>query len=146
MGSRHSKPVTPRRRYAGLLAGSMGAVALVAMAAWAVVSLLTPTPARPVSQAAAQGTPINQDGRIIAVTDSSVTAMGADGVARTFVVTPDTTAVTATGGGGTAASSFAVNDEVSIVGEVRNGTAVATALAAHAVTNLNGPPMDYPAA
>jgi hypothetical protein len=31
---------------------------------------------------------------------------------------------------------------VSIVGIVRNGTAVATAVAAQQVSNLNGPPMD----
>jgi hypothetical protein len=35
-----------------------------------------------------------------------------------------------------------VNDEVAIVGVVRDGTAVATAVAEKQVSNLDGPPMD----
>lgn len=60
-----------------------------------------------------------------------------DGFARTYLIDAQTNAITHDG-----SSTFAVNDEVAIVGVVRDGTAVATAVADKAVTNLNGPPMD----
>jgi hypothetical protein len=62
---------------------------------------------------------------------------------RATVFNAETNALTVHGSliGG-AGTSFAVNDEVSIVGVVRNGTAVATAVAEKQVSNLNGPPMD----
>jgi hypothetical protein len=138
-------------RFARLVGAGAALFGVAGMAAWAVVSLLTPTPAGRTSHATAvvqpHATAVDQLGRIVAVSDSSVTALGADGVLRTFVMTPDTTTVTRQGGhSGAAASTFAVNDQVSIVGEVRNGTAVATAVAEQSVANLDGPPMDYPAA
>ena len=79
----------------------------------------------------------------MAVSPTSVTAQSIDGFARTYVINSETNAITASGSliGGTGAS-FAVNDEVSIVGIVRDGTAVATAVADKQVSNLNGPPMD----
>lgn len=80
---------------------------------------------------------------MVAVTDDSLTAQSADGSARTYALTPQTTSVTAAGGGvGPDGAAFEINDEVSIVGEVRDGSAVATAVASQAVSNLNGPPMD----
>lgn len=87
--------------------------------------------------------PISQEGRLISVTPTSVTAQGVDGVARTYLVNADTNAITAAGSRvGDTAGAFTVNDEVAIVGVVRDGTAVATAVAHRAVTALNGPPMD----
>jgi len=93
--------------------------------------------------AAAPQQPVSQEGRLVAVTPTSVTAESMDGFARTYVITPETNAITAAGSAvGGAATSFAVDDEVSIVGVVRDGKAVATAVAHKQVSNLNGPPMD----
>jgi hypothetical protein len=87
--------------------------------------------------------PISQEGRLIDVTPTSVTAQGNDGVARTYVVNADTNAITVAGSRvGDTVGAFTVNDEVAIVGVVRDGTAVATAVAHRDVTALNGPPMD----
>ena len=92
---------------------------------------------------AAQQQPVSQVGRLVAVTPTTVTAESVDGFARTYVITPETNAITAAGSAvGGAATSFAVDDQVSIVGVVRDGTAVATAVAHQQVSNLNGPPMD----
>jgi hypothetical protein len=86
---------------------------------------------------------ISQEGRLIDVTPTSVTAQGVDGVARTYLVNADTNAITVAGSRvGDTAGAFTVNDEVAIVGVVRDGTAVATAVAHREVTALNGPPMD----
>jgi hypothetical protein len=86
---------------------------------------------------------ISQEGRLIDVTPTSVTAQGVDGVARTYLVNADTNAITVAGSRvGDTADAFTVNDEVAIVGVVRDGTAVATAVAHREVTALNGPPMD----
>ena len=86
---------------------------------------------------------VREQGRLVAVTPTSVTALGADGVARTYVVDSNTNAITVAGSQvGNTAGTFAVNDEVAIVGEVRDGTAVATAVAHRDVSALNGPPMD----
>lgn len=85
----------------------------------------------------------SQDGRLVAVTSTSVTAESVDGVARTYVINSETNAITAGGSMiGGAATSFAVDDEVSIVGIVQGGTPIATAVADKQVSNLNGPPMD----
>ena len=123
------------------------AVAFVAVVAALAVHVVdgSPTAARqgsPMVQAAQQQ-PLSQVGRLVAVTPTTVTAESVDGFARTYVITPETNAITAAGSAvGGAATSFAVDDEVSIVGIVRDGTAVATAVAHQQVSNLNGPPMD----
>ena len=102
------------------------------------------------SSVAAAGTvavrpqPVSQEGRLVAVSPTSVPALGAAGVGRTYEGTAGTTSVTPNGGGvGATQLPFAVNDEVSIVGEVRGGTAVATAVASRAVSVGAGPPMDF---
>jgi len=93
--------------------------------------------------AAAPQQPVSQEGRLVSVTPTSVTAESVDGFARTYAITPETNAITTAGSAvGGAATSFAVDDEVSIVGIVRDGKAVATAVAHKQVSNLNGPPMD----
>ncbi len=72
-----------------------------------------------------------------------MTAQSVDGFARTYVINAETNAITERGSlNGGAGKSFAVNDEVSIVGVVRDGTPVATAVANKQVSDLNGPPMD----
>lgn len=105
----------------------------------------TAAPAQQVQNAAVPHLeqPISQEGRLIDVTPTSVTAQGTDGVARTYLVNGDTNAITAAGSRvGDTAGAFTVNDEVAIVGVVRDGTALATAVAHREVTALNGPPMD----
>ncbi|TPG35785.1 hypothetical protein EAH80_06935 [Mycobacterium hodleri] len=102
------------------------------------------TAVRDVTQTApAVQQPVSQQGKIVAVSPTSVTAQSVDGFARTYVINSETNAITESGSlaGGTGAS-FAVNDEVSIVGIVRDGTAIATAVADKQVSNLDGPPMD----
>jgi hypothetical protein len=141
MGSRHRSRADRERRLVRLLIGGAMVVLGVAVASLGIVHLVggaSPEPVRVV-----QTQPLTQDGRIVAVTDTSVTAVGPDGVAQTYVVTPETTSLTPQGGqGGAANQAFAVNDEVLIVGEFRNGTAIATAVAARGVSDMNGPPMD----
>jgi hypothetical protein len=119
--------------------GAAGALLAASPAAVGVLLLSSPSGA-PVGFES-HPKPVAQEGRVVAVSADSLTAQSADGSARTYVVTPQTASVTAQGGGvGTAA--FAINDEVSIVGVLRDGTAVATTVADRDVSNLNGPPMD----
>ncbi|CDQ42531.1 MULTISPECIES: hypothetical protein [Mycolicibacterium] len=88
--------------------------------------------------------PVIQEGRLIAVSPTSLTAMGSDGVARTFRVDDQTHGITAHGSQvGQTAAAFAVNDEVSIVGVARGDEKIATTVVHREATNLNGPPMDY---
>lgn len=94
--------------------------------------------------AAAQPLPISQEGTLVAVSADSVTARGADGWDRTYVINADTAAITGAGSqAGSASSAFAVNDEVAIVGVMVDGIPVATTVAARTVSTLDGPPMDY---
>ena len=123
------------------------AVAFVAIVAALAVQLVDggPTAAREGARVATADPqqPVSQVGKLVSVTPTSVTAESVDGFARTYVITPETNAITAAGSAvGAAATSFAVDDEVSIVGVLRDGTAVATAVAHQQVSNLNGPPMD----
>ncbi|MDX1890364.1 hypothetical protein [Mycolicibacterium sp. 050158] len=132
---------------ANVVAASLSlAVVLAAVVAATVVHVIEgqPSPAR---QAAATAPtlqqPVSQEGWIVAVTPTSVTARSVDGFARTYVINSDTNAITTSGSFvGGAGTTFEVNDEVSIVGVVRDGTAVATAVAEKRVSNLDGPPMD----
>ncbi|HYO03608.1 MAG TPA: hypothetical protein VET27_17755 [Mycobacterium sp.] len=126
-------------------------VAAFAVAFAAIVAVLAvhavgsrATVAREVTPSApAVQQPVSQQGKLVAVSPTSVTAQSVDGYARTYVVNSETNAITERGSliGG-AGTSFAVNDEVSIVGMVRDGVAVATAVADKQVSDLNGPPMD----
>lgn len=138
MGSRHRMRNHPQTRTRTLTA----AAAALAAGPAVVGVLLLSAPSGPAVGGEVQAKPVSQQGRVVAVTDDSLTAQSADGSARTYALTPQTTSVTAGGGVGREAVPFAVNDEVSIVGEVRDGAIVATAVAAHAVSNLDGPPMD----
>ncbi|KAA0092695.1 hypothetical protein CIW49_28255 [Mycolicibacterium sp. P1-18] len=146
MAPRHLKK-NRRSTLANSLVVASIAVAFVAVVAALAVHVLdaSPTASRQGSQVAqaAQQQPVSQVGRLVAVTPTTVTAESVDGFARTYVITPETNAITAAGSAvGGAATSFAVDDQVSIVGVVRDGTAVATAVAHQQVSNLNGPPMD----
>lgn len=146
MASRHVKQNRGWSRANVLVAVASFVVAFAAITAAVAVHVIdgTPTAAREYTHAAPIGQqPVSQEGRLVAVTPTSVTAESADGFARTYVINSDTNAITADGSMiGGAATSFAVDDQVSIVGIVQGGTAVATAVAQMQVSNLNGPPMD----
>lgn len=139
MGSRHRKRNS--RSTNGRAVGV--AAAMLASAPAAVGVLLLSAPTGPPVAGASHPKPVTQQGRVVAVSQDSLTAQSADGSARTYALTPQTTSITPDGGAmGAAALPFGVDDEVSIVGEMRDGAAVATAVAASAVANLDGPPMD----
>lgn len=91
--------------------------------------------------------PVRQQGTIIAVSAGSVTARSANGYTQTYLVTPNTALITRSGSQhATVTSHFAINDRVDIVGTIRNGTAMATAVADRDMTDGAGPPMDTVAA
>jgi len=147
MAPRHLKQNRSRPSANSVMIVASLAVVFVAIVAALAVHVIDGN--APVTQqgarvtAAAPQQPVSQEGRLVAVTATSVTAESTDGFARTYAITPETTAITAAGSAiGGAATSFAVDDEVSIVGVVRDGKAVATAVAHKQVSNLNGPPMD----
>jgi hypothetical protein len=88
-------------------------------------------------------TAVEQVGKVVAISDSSLTAASSDGTTKTYLMTPSTTAVSlGSDHNGWASAQFTVNDVVSIVGIVDDGTATATVIAAQAIANGNGPPMD----
>ena len=89
----------------------------------------------------AQDQPLTQEGRLVAVSSDSITAQSADGMTRTYAITPNTAGITETSGNQTTttAATFAINDQVIVVGTLKGGTAVATA-----ITDKPTPaPMDY---
>jgi hypothetical protein len=143
MASRHLKQ-NPKSRLSALTIVTFVVLAFAVVSAAMVVHVVS---GKPSATQAPLATPVQQDisqeGRLVAVSPTSVTAESVDGYARTYVIDAQTNAITdkgsLIGGAGTA---FAVNDEVAIVGVVRNGTAVATAVAQKQVSDLNGPPMD----
>lgn len=146
MASKHSKQTRQSPRLATFLVALCCAVAFAAITAAIAVRVIdgTATTAREASPPASDSSQsVSQEGRLVAVTPTSVTAQSIDGFARTYVINAETNAITEHGSLiGSAATAFEVNDEVSIVGVVRDGTVVATAVADKQVSNLNGPPMD----
>jgi hypothetical protein len=144
MAYRHLKRDGKTSRVDAVMVVMLFAVATAAISAAMVVHVVSgdATARKPAAVTAVQQ-PISQEGRLVAVSPTSMTAESADGFARTYVIDSQTNAITTKGSliGG-AATAFAVNDEVAIVGVVRDGTAVATAVAQKQVSNLNGPPMD----
>lgn len=123
--------------FLGVMVAAISAVLVIHVVSSDATPAPTPAAAPTVQQ------PLSQEVKIVAVSPTSVTAESVDGFARTYVIDSQTNAITTRGSliGG-AATAFAVNDEVAIVGVVREGTAVATAVAQKQVSELNGPPMD----
>lgn len=145
MASKHLKQSRRSSQFKLVLVGAFVAVAFVAISAALAVQSTdgSPSAARDASSAPTVQQPLSQEGRLVAVSPTSVTAQSIDGFARTYLIDSQTSAITADGSliGG-AGTTFSVNDEVAIVGVVRDGTAVATAVADRQMTNFNGPPMD----
>jgi hypothetical protein len=147
VASRHLKHSRGWSRANYFFAIASFAVAFAAITAAVAVHVIdgSPTAAREDTHTAPVDPqqPFSQEGRLVAVTPTSMTAETVDGFARTYVINSETNAITAGGSMiGGAATSFAVDDEVSIIGFVQGGTPVATAVADKQVSNLNGPPMD----
>lgn len=145
MASKHLKQSSTSSRLALVLARALVAAVFIAITAAFAVHVIdgSPTKAREAASTPSAQQPLSQEGKLVAVSPTSVTAVSADGFARTYVIDSQTNAITVNGSYvGGAGSTFAVNDEVAIVGVVRDGTAVATTVAGRQVANLNGPPMD----
>jgi hypothetical protein len=138
-----------RRRLSGvatvcdiLSASMLCAASLTALLTNAVV------PGKPMVEAtiepAPTSQPVRQEGTVIAVSADSVTARSANGYTQTYLVTPNTILITNGGSQpATAAPDFAINDRVDIVGTIRDGTALATAVADRDMGHGNRSPMDY---
>jgi hypothetical protein len=146
MSSGHGKHArrTPRATTVALTVSFVVAFAAVAAAVLMHIADSATAPASAPAPATGAAQPIMQEGRLIAVTPNSLTAQGADGVARTYVIDAQTNGITMSGSHiGTAANAFAVNDEVAILGVTRDGANVATVVAHREATAGNGAPMDY---
>jgi hypothetical protein len=146
MASRHLKQNRGQSRVTLFVVAASFVVAFAAITAAVAVFVIdgSPTPAHASAHAVSDvQQSVSQEGKLVAVSPTSVTALSVDGFARTYVINSETNAITKHGSliGG-AGTTFEVNDEVSIVGVVRDGTAVATAVADKQVSDLNGPPMD----
>ena len=117
--------------------------AAVTAGIWTYATYVEAPAPRPV-QAVAAPTPVQQVGRIVAVTEDSVTTRAHDGTVMTFLITPNTNKIgTPATGNSSAATQFVPDQLVTVVGKIQNGTTVATALADDAATGPDGPPMDY---
>ncbi|MBI2698448.1 MAG: hypothetical protein CK429_00050 [Mycobacterium sp.] len=141
MSAKHRMSESPKRDRRSPFTGVFGKVwsiafgSMIVAAALAALLVNAAGPGHPPPPPADQH--ISQQGTLIAVSEESVTARSQDGIIRTYLVTPQTAVITRTG------SQFAVNDEVDIIGTIRNGTALATAVAHRELGNGDGPPMDY---
>ena len=141
-----------RRRLSGV-ATACDVVFAAMLCTASLTALLTNAvvPGKPMVEAtmepAPASQPVRQEGTVIAVSADSVTARSANGYTQTYLVTPNTTLITNGGSQpATAAPHFAINDRVDIVGTIRGGTALATAVADRDMGHGNGSPMDYVAA
>lgn len=137
------------RRGAGVAAlCDVASAAMICAAACAALVLNAPHGQKRTIEASqeppAPAQSVRQYGTVIAVTPGSVTARSADGYTQTYLVTPNTALIGhGVGQSVSVPSHFTVNDHVVIVGTIRDGTALATAVADHDGGRGDGPPMDY---
>ncbi|BBX19608.1 hypothetical protein [Mycolicibacterium duvalii] len=101
------------------------------------VTAVVAAPASVGSEAQPPAREFQRSGQIVALSDDTVT-MATDGRLTTFRVTPQTTRITVPG-----AETFAPAQSVVVLGIVRDGVAVATAIADERAVGPDGPPMDY---
>jgi hypothetical protein len=149
MGSKHQRQDRDDGQFNRVFAAVTAAVVFTAVVSAAVVFFIgSSVPyGQGAPDAATTAQPVSQQGTLVAVSPDSVTARSSNGFARTYQINAETTAITGAGSRiGSAASAFDVNDEVSILGVIRDGTAIATTVAGLAVSDLSGPPMDSVAA
>jgi hypothetical protein len=144
MSGRHRLHHSKSNLVIGSIAASVGVSSVLAAAIVELVSPDASAAATYPAPRAAQEQPLTQQGRLIAVSPTSLTAQSADGLTRTYTITPNTTAITDTGGQtASAAAAFTVNDEVTVVGTRRGSTVVATAVADQSAVGPQGRPMDF---
>ncbi|WP_236695538.1 hypothetical protein [Mycolicibacterium chubuense] len=104
----------------------------------------TATVQTPPAAAAPPVQDIQRAGQVTAVSAHSLTTTAADGRVTTFRITPDTAAITQPGTSTPfGPTSFAPTQNVVVVGVVRDGVPVATAIADPAAAGPAGAPMDY---
>ncbi len=128
----------------------MASMIAAAAAAGALLAVIdddgprTATVQTPPAVAAPPVQDIQRTGRVAAVSATSLTTTAADGRVTTFRITPDTAVITAPGTSTPfSVASFAPAQHVVVVGVVRDGVPVATAIADPAAAGPAGPPMDY---
>ena len=139
MSGRHRLTQSKSNLIVGSIAASVGIPSVLSAA---IVELVSPEP--PAAAQSTQVTSVTQQGRLIAVTEDSLTARSANGVTRTYAITPNTAGITDSSGQSTSTpASFAVNDQVSIVGTRQGGTIVATSVADQAPVGPEGRPMEF---
>ena len=98
----------------------------------ALQSEAAPAPQQPVT-AAASPEAIQRSGQVIAASEDSLTTSSPDGRTTTFRITSDTAQIGAPG----------LKANVVVLGVVRDGVAVATAIADQGAVGPDGPPMDH---
>ena len=139
MSGRHRLRYSKSNLVIGSIAASVGVSSVLAAA---IVELVSPEPSAVATQV--EGQSVTQQGRLIAVADDSLTAQSADGVLRTYAITPNTAGITESYGQTTStAASFAVNDEVIVVGIHQGGTVVATAVTDQSAVSPASRPMEF---
>ncbi|OBJ82120.1 hypothetical protein [Mycobacterium asiaticum] len=151
MSARHRLSAAPKSTFPGVGAAAFSASLLVVALFAALLSspLFISTDSAEEGPAAPSAVPpaggqLSQEGTLVAVSAGSLTARSSDGYVQTYVVTPDTLAITK---GGSApignTSGFSVNDEVAIIGTIRNGTPMVTAVAHRDLAHGDARPMDF---
>ncbi|MBB2989213.1 cytoskeletal protein RodZ [Mycolicibacterium iranicum] len=85
-------------------------------------------------QAAAAPQQIQRVGQVTAASPTSLTTTTAAGVSTTFRITPSTTHI---------GQPTALQQNVVVMGVIRDGVPVATAIADRQMVGPDGPPMDY---
>lgn len=125
-----------RRFYAGR-AALLSALGAAAVTGWTLGAADTPPRAASpqTSKVAAEtSAEIQRTGRVVAVSDDSLTTVTPHGQMTTFRLTPDTNRVT---------GSFEPRQSVVVLGVVRDGVPVATVIAEQSAVGARGAPMDY---
>ena len=115
----------------------MSALGVAAVTGWTLGSAdSAPSDSAPQARTAAAEAPIEiqRTGQVVTVSEDALTTVSPEGHTTTFRLTPDTNRIT---------GGFEPSQNVVVVGVVRNGVPVATAVAERAAVGPDGPPMDY---
>ncbi|MCG7594399.1 hypothetical protein [Mycobacterium sp. PSTR-4-N] len=139
---RHRRSTAPA--HAGPRWGLLSMIVAGGMAGWLLAvagpdgaqpaTVTMPHPVAPV----AVTQDVQRAGQVTAVSPHSLTTVDADGKTTTFAITPDTARVLPPG-----STTVRPAQHVVVVGAVRDGVLVATAIADRDSANGGGPPMDY---
>jgi hypothetical protein len=111
----------------------MGTVGVVGWLVTAQVAQPQPAAGPQLPAVAPAHEEIQRVGQVIAASKDMVTTSTPDGQTTTFRITPDTAQIGAPG----------LKKNVVVLGVVRDGVAIATAIADQAAAGPEGPPMDY---